>query len=145
VLSALCSLLSAPFSLSPSSPAPKIISEIMASSIPDQAAILKEVLDAVKTLQVNQVQLSSAVDAISGRVNVLAGMKEVRDIAIDSPSPHPVKKIDSIQNVNDDSHSDDIVPPSPSLPASAFSSSPGTSSPLSHARKQSVTSRIILT
>ncbi|KAH8794849.1 GTP cyclohydrolase-like protein II [Hyaloscypha finlandica] len=117
----------------------------MASSAPDQAAILKEVLDAVKTLQVNQVQLSSAVDAISGRVNVLAGMKEVRDIAIDSPSPHPVKKIDSIQNVNDDSHSDDIVPPSPSLPASAFSSSPGTSSPLSHARKPSVTSRIILT
>ncbi|KAH8767905.1 GTP cyclohydrolase-like protein II [Hyaloscypha sp. PMI_1271] len=117
----------------------------MASSTPDQAAILKEVLDAVKTLQVNQVQLSSAVDAISGRVNVLAGMKEVRDIAIDSPSPHPVKKIDSIQNVNDDSHSDDIVPPSPSLPASAFSSSPGTSSPLSHARKPSVTSRIILT
>lgn len=117
----------------------------MASSTPDQAAILKEVLDAVKTLQVNQVQLSSAVDAISGRVNVLAGMKEVRDIAIDSPSPHPVKKIDPIQNVNDDSHSDDIVPPSPSLPASAFSSSPGTSSPLSHARKPSVTSRIILT
>jgi hypothetical protein len=118
----------------------------MASSTPDQAAILKEVLDAVKTLQVNQVQLSSAVDAISGRVNVLAGMKEVRDIAIDSPSPHPVKKIDSIQNISDDSHSDDVVPPpSPSLPASAFSSSPGTSSPLSHARKPSVTSRIILT
>jgi hypothetical protein len=129
-------------------PAPKIInSETMASSPPDQAAILKEVLDAVKTLQVNQVQLSSAVDAISGRVNVLAGMKEVRDIAIaiDSPSPHPVKKIDSIQNITDDSHSDDVVPPSPSLPASAFSSSPGTSSPLSHARKPSVTSRIILT
>jgi hypothetical protein len=139
--SSLCSLLPLIFI-----PAPKIINtETMASSPPDQAAILKEVLDAVKTLQVNQVQLSSAVDAISGRVNVLAGMKEVRDIAIDSPSPHPVKKIDSIQNVNDDSHSDDVVPPSPSLPASAFSSSPGTSSPLSHARKPSVTSRIILT
>jgi hypothetical protein len=139
--SSLCSLLPLNFI-----PAPKIINnETMASSPPDQAAILKEVLDAVKTLQVNQVQLSSAVDAISGRVNVLAGMKEVRDIAIDSPSPHPVKKIDSIQNISDDSHSDDVVPPSPSLPASAFSSSPGTSSPLSHARKPSVTSRIILT
>jgi hypothetical protein len=117
----------------------------MASSTPDQAAILKEVLDAVKTLQVNQVQLSSTVDAISGRVNVLAGMKEVRDVAIDSSSPQPVKKIDSLQNLTDDSQSDDVVPPSPSLPATSFSSSPGTTSPLSLAKKASVTSRIILT
>lgn len=113
----------------------------MASPAPDQSAILKEVLEAVKTLQLNQVQLSSAVDAISGRVNVLAGMKEVRDVAIDSP-PTPVKKIEPIPH--DDSRSDDVVPPSPSLPATQFGS-PGTSSPLSHARKPSVTSRIILT
>jgi len=116
----------------------------MASPAPDQSAILKEVLEAVKTLQLNQVQLSSNVDAISGRVNVLAGMKEVRDVAIDSPPP-PVKKIEPIPH--DDSHlvhSDDVVPPSPSLPASQFGS-PGSSSPLSHVRKPSITSRIILT
>lgn len=128
--------------LSTFNPAPKIVNEIMASSTPDQAAILKEVLEAVKTLQLNQVQLSSAVDAISGRVNVLAGMKEVRDVAIDSP-PRSIKKIEPSQS--DDSQSDDVVPPSPSLPATQFGSSPGTSSPLSHARKPSVTSRIILT
>jgi hypothetical protein len=113
----------------------------MASPTPDQSAILEELLEAVKTLQLNQVQLLSAVDAISGRVNVLAGMKEVRDVAIDSP-PSPVKKIEPIPP--DDSHSDDVVPPSPSLPATQFSS-PSTSSSLSHARKPSVTSRIILT
>ncbi len=115
----------------------------MASSTPDQAAILKEVLDAVKTLQLNQVQLSSAVDAISGRVNVLAGMKEVRDIAIDSSPAPPVKKYEPIPS--EDTHSDDVVPPSPSLPATQFGSSPGRSSPLSNARKPSITSRIILT
>jgi hypothetical protein len=113
----------------------------MASSAPNQSAILKEVLDAVKTLQLNQVQLASNVDQIAGRVNVLAGMKEVRDVAIDSPAV-PVKKIEPIPH--DDSNSDDIVPPSPSLPATQFSS-PSTSSPLSNARKPSVTSRIILT
>ena len=132
------SSLSAVFHLHPS--ASRTLSISMAS--PDQSAILKEVLEAVKTLQLSQVQLSSTVDAISGRVNVLAGMKEVRDVAIDTPSP-PVKKIEPIPQ--DDSHSDDVVPPSPSLPATSFSSSPGTSSPLSHARKPSVTSRIILT
>lgn len=116
----------------------------MASPAPDQSAILKEVLEAVKTLQLNQIQLASNVDAISGRVNVLAGMKEVRDVAIDSAAS-PVKKPEPIQNQIDDSHSDDVVPPSPSLPAASFSSSPGTSSPLSNARKPSVTSRIILT
>jgi hypothetical protein len=117
----------------------------MASSAPDQAAILKEVLDAVKTLQLNQVQLSSAVDAISGRVNVLAGMKEVRDVAIDSSPAPPVKKPLPEPIQSDDSHHDDAVPPSPSLPASQFGSSPTGSSPLSHVRKQSVTSKIILT
>ena len=124
----------------------------MASSAPDQAAILKEVLDAVKTLQLNQVQLSSAVDAISGRVNVLAGMKEVRDVAIDSSPAPPVKNPSPGPIQSDNSHHEDAVPPSPSLPvgqfgSSPFGSSPGGSSPspLSHVRKQSVTSKIILT
>ena len=119
----------------------------MASSAPDQAAILKEVLDAVKTLQLNQVQLSSAVDAISGRVNVLAGMKEVRDVAIDSSPAPPVKNPSPEPIQSDNSHHDDAVPPSPSLPVSQFGSSPGGSSPspLSPVRRQSVTSKIILT
>lgn len=117
----------------------------MASSPPDQAAILKELLDAVKTLQLNQVQLSSAVDAISGRVNVLAGMKEVRDVAISSSPAPPVKKPVPEPIQSDDSHHDDVVPQSPTLPASQLGSSPSAPSPLTHVRKHSVTSKIILT
>ncbi|KAH7393569.1 GTP cyclohydrolase-like protein II [Cadophora sp. MPI-SDFR-AT-0126] len=119
----------------------------------DQTGLLKEVLEAVKTLTLNQTLLASHVDAISGRVNVLAGMKEVRDVAETeaggsaatsaSAAATPVKKNESLS----DPDSDDVVPQSPSLPATQLEGA-GPSSPssaLSHARKPSVTSRIILT
>lgn len=117
----------------------------------DQSAILKEVLEAVRTLQLNQVQLASNVDAISGRVNVLAGMKEVRDVASDHQEKReetstPVKKIEpNNQTVDDVHHNDDVVPQSPSLPATQIEGSGGAVTSVSHARKPSVTSRIILT
>jgi hypothetical protein len=114
----------------------------MASSAPDQTALMKEVLDALQTLQMNQVQLASNVDAISGRVNVLAGMKEVRDVAID-PSSTPVKKIEPPSSA-DDSHHDDVMPESPSIPPTQLDGEASPSHVL-HARKPSVTSRIILT
>lgn len=127
----------------------------MASAANDQSALLKEVLEAVKALQVNQTQLASNVDAISGRVNVLAGMKEVRDIAAatsaSSPPPGaadrqttPVKKIEP----NPIAADDDVVPQSPSLPATQMGGPVAASaqaSQASHARKASTTSRIILT
>jgi len=47
--------------------------------------MMKEILDALKNLEMNQVQLASNVDAITGRMNVLAGMKEVRDVAAFTP------------------------------------------------------------
>ncbi len=115
----------------------------MASALPDQSELLREVLDAVKALQVNQMQLASKVDAISGRVNVLAGMKEVRDVAI-SPSLTPVKKIEPLSS-GTETPSEDTVPPSPSLPAIQLDGGESPSSKLAHARKPSVTSRIILT
>jgi hypothetical protein len=118
----------------------------MASSTPDQSALLKEVLEALKALQLNQVQLASNVDAISGRVNVLAGMKEVRDVAAESP-PTPVKKIGPRSSGEEHVHHDDNVPESPSLPATQVEGD-GTSTPssISHAKKPSTgTSRIILT
>ena len=118
----------------------------MASSTPDQSVLLKEVLGAVKSLQINQVQLASSVDAIAGRVNVLAGMKEVRDVATGSASgasSTPVTKLDqSSSSAVDESHPADVPPESPSLPATQF---PGSPSQVSHAKKPSVTSRIILT
>jgi hypothetical protein len=115
----------------------------MASAAHDQIALMKEVLEAVKKLEANQVQLASNVDAISGRVNVLAGMKEVRDVAVDSSTP--VKKNEPLSSTDETSAHDDAVPPSPSLPATQL---PGDapSSPASHAQKTSTgTSRIILT
>jgi hypothetical protein len=119
----------------------------MASSIPtDQAAMMKEVLEALKTLQMNQVQLASNVDAIAGRVNVLAGMKEVREVALPPAvlSP-PLQKAETNDGPDQDEHA---VPESPSLPATTVdgSGSPSQISTLGHARKTStVTSRIILT
>ncbi|KAG4434187.1 Uracil-regulated protein 1 [Cadophora sp. M221] len=128
----------------------------MSSSAPsDQTGLLKEVLEAVKALTVNQTLLASHVDAISGRVNVLAGMKEVRDVADSgaaaAASIAPVKKIESLDDDDDESQHppvavDDVVPQSPSLPATQLEGGPSSpSSALSHARKPSVTSRIILT
>jgi hypothetical protein len=115
----------------------------MAPSTPDQSALLKEVLEAIKALQLNQAQLTSNVDAISGRVNVLAGMKEVRDVAAE-PS---VKKVEPRSSAEEHLQHDDVVPESPSLPATQIEGD-GRSTPslISHTKKPSTgTSRIILT
>ncbi|TVY44674.1 putative GTP cyclohydrolase [Lachnellula subtilissima] len=116
----------------------------MSSSTADQTALMKEVLEALKTLQTNQIQLAANVDAISGRVNVLAGMKEVRDVANDSSSkPSTVSKsIDTSAPEHDPS--DDLVPSSPSLPASELEGVKE-STQIALAPKSSSTSRIILT
>jgi hypothetical protein len=104
--------------------------------------MMKEILEALKILQMNQVQLASNVDAISGRVNVLAGMKEVRDVAVDSSAPKPKKseavaRDESIESLPLD---ETKVPESPSLPASQVDGL------VSHKRTTSSgTSRIILT
>lgn len=113
----------------------------MSSSPPDQTALLKEVLEALKSLQTNQVQLASNVDAITGRVNVLAGMKEVRDIANgESSTPsQPTKQAEVPEPVQDEA-----VPSSPTLTAEQIEGEKALAA-LTHARKPSVTSRIILT
>ena len=119
----------------------------MSSTTTDQTALMKEVLEALKALQLNQVRLASSVDAITGRVNVLAGMKEVRDLAAADSSAVPEKKSQPITAIDESQSHDDVVPESPSLPATHVDGD-GSSSPtsqISHARKPSVTSRIILT
>jgi hypothetical protein len=112
----------------------------MASS--DQTKIMKEVLEALKALQINQVQLASNVDAINGRVNVLAGLKEVRDVG-GSDSVKDSKKIETTPGIDEPQvHDETKIPKSPSLPTTQVEDE---ISP-SHARKSSVsTSRIILT
>lgn len=113
----------------------------MASS--DQTEIMKEVLETLKTLQINQVQLASNVDAINGRVNVLAGLKEVRE-AGGSDSVQDPKKFETAPIIDEPAaHDETKIPESPSLPVAQVEGEVS----LSHARKSSVgsTSRIILT
>lgn len=110
----------------------------MASSVTDQTALMKDLLDTLKVLQVNQVQLASTVDAINGRVNILAGIKEVQDAAV----VHG-KQEDGLAIQNPESHDDDDdVPKSPSVTPTDT----GTPSTLSVSNQpNAVTSRIILT
>jgi len=116
----------------------------MASSS-DQTGLMKEILESLKTLELNQVQLASNVDAISGRVNVLAGMKEVRDVASTATPTTPVKKTQFNSSIDESLAHEDEVPESPSLPASQLVGAVPISSALSPSRKSGVTSRIILT
>lgn len=53
----------------------------MSSSDPSNTALLNEILDGLKALQKENVQLASAVDTINGRVNMLAGVKQLQDNA----------------------------------------------------------------
>ena len=110
------------------------------STPPDQAAMMKEILESLKALQMNQVQLASNVDAISGRVNVLAGMKEVREVASASTSSQPPKKAEPSEDA------ENSAPESPSLPPTVLDGEGSPSQNVGHARKTSTgTSRIILT
>jgi hypothetical protein len=118
----------------------------MSSSTADQTALLKEVLGALKSLQLNQAQLSSSVDAISGRVNVLAGMKEVHDVAKTTTPTAAPKKVDPIPGL-EGSHAQDEtkIPESPSLPATQVDGETSLGD-VPHAPTPSTgTSRIILT
>lgn len=100
----------------------------------------------MRQLQLNQTQLASNVDAISGRVNVLAGLKEVRDVAAAVDS-QPVKKNQENINESPSPASDDaVIPPSPSVSVSQLAGD-SSSGLASHARKASSgnPSKIILT
>ncbi|KAK1005467.1 putative GTP cyclohydrolase [Friedmanniomyces endolithicus] len=56
----------------------------------DTAALLQEILASVRSLKLDQVQLTDTVEAINGRVNILAGVKQSRDgIVHDATVPSP--------------------------------------------------------
>ncbi|KEQ61798.1 uncharacterized protein M437DRAFT_85249 [Aureobasidium melanogenum CBS 110374] len=95
------------------------------------AAILQEILASLKTIQQENTHLAAAVDAINGRVNILAGVKQVKDMTVD---PTAVKH-------NKQPPADPVVPPlSENTP-----SSPDLSAMSGSGRRSSVTSKIILT
>jgi len=62
----------------------------MSGSADDSNALLQEILGTLKSLKQDHSQLASAVDAINGRVNVLAGVKQSHDgISHDASYPSP--------------------------------------------------------
>lgn len=46
---------------------------------PSESKVLQEILTSLKSIQQENTQLAAAVDAINGRVNILAGVKQMQD------------------------------------------------------------------
>ena len=97
---------------------------------PDTAAMLQEILLSVRSLKQEHSQLSASVDAINGRVNTLAGIKQIQDgVAHDATLPSPKKHgTDSVAASNDaakEANADEIQTTSP--PPERRASTTGTS------------------
>ncbi|KAL5351554.1 hypothetical protein ACLOAV_003414 [Pseudogymnoascus australis] len=116
----------------------------MAEPAADQTALMKDVLEALKVLTANQTQLAANVDAINGRVNILAGIKEVEHAATASSSSQQVPPSTTAHIDNKEDH-DAGVPESPTVIAAEVdhANMPSTASPSSP--HHAPTSRIILT
>lgn len=95
----------------------------------DISTLLQQILTEVKSLKSENAQLSSAVDAITGRVNVLAGVKEVQGTAASATKKEPATLPEASRQ------------PIPTEEVVAASDTPTEASP----RRSSVTSKIILT
>ena len=90
-------------------------------SAPDTAAILKEILMSVRSLKQENAQLSASVDAINGRVNTLAGIKQIQDgVAHDATLPSPKIAAQS-KDVNPD-ESETASPPTERRPSTTSTS-----------------------
>jgi hypothetical protein len=105
----------------------------MSTTTPDQTGLMRDILAAMKALQQNQIQLAANVDAINGRVNILAGIKEVLDVATTEDTGAKSQEAQS-EHLSIDSTS----VPSSDVPIEGELAIP-------HAKKSNVTSRIILT
>lgn len=116
----------------------------MAEPAADQTALMKDVLEALKVLTANQTHLAANVDAINGRVNILAGIKEVEHAATASSSSQQVPPSTTAHIDNKEDH-DAGVPESPTVAAAEgdHANMPSTVSPSSP--NYAPTSRIILT
>ena len=95
------------------------------------AAILQEILASLKTIQQENTHLAAAVDAINGRVNILAGVKQVKDMTVDPTAVEHNKQPPA-------------DPVAPSLDENT-PSSPDLSAVPGSGRRSSTTSKIILT
>jgi hypothetical protein len=99
----------------------------------DTAAMLQEILLSVRSLKQEHSQLSASVDAINGRVNILAGIKQTQDgVAHDATLPSPTITAQSKNNVSSlagttkDGNTDEsevATPPTERRPSTTTSSS----------------------
>lgn len=111
---------------------------------------MKEILDTLRALQENQTRLASNVDAITGRVNILAGIKEVQDAASADRQENKGAITAAKSNIQESHHHIDVaeshIPESPSIVATDLShDGKDAVVPALHSKKPSATSRIILT
>lgn len=103
-------------------------------SAPDMAAMLKEILSSVRSLKQENAQLSASVDAINGRVNTLAGIKQIQDgVAHDATLRSPKTAAPS-KDIDNSSESQDAIDESQSA-----------SPPTERRPSTTSTSKIILT
>ena len=107
-------------------------------------ALLQEILASLKSLKQDHAQLASAVDAISGRVNVLSGLKQAKDgvthdASLSSPTFRPQSSTASQQPARGHASRDSIG----SIDGLDKSAN-GTSPPQSD-RRPSTTKKIMLT
>ena len=99
---------------------------------PDTMAMLQEILTSVRSLKQEHSELSASVDAINGRVNTLAGIKQIQDgVAHDATLPNP-KTLGT----------DSVAPPND---AEKDASAEATSPPPERRPSTTSTSKIILT
>jgi hypothetical protein len=99
----------------------------------DTAAMLQEILLSVRSLKQEHSQLSASVDAINGRVNTLAGIKQIQDgVAHDASLPSPTiaaqskSNIGSLAGTTKDGNTDEsevATPPTERRPSTTTSSS----------------------
>jgi len=97
----------------------------------DTSALLEKLLAAVSSIQNDQKALAAAVDAINGRVNALADVKELKDAARPK-TPVGTRRVVAPQSPS----SEEQAPPSEVTAAASVGSS---------VQKKPATSRIILT
>ena len=100
------------------------------------ALTLQEILTSLKTLQVEHNQLSAAVDAISGKVNVLASVKQAKE------TPSPESKIRSLNGPVTARKSHSVAPTDTTNASSLREDSP---SAAKGGRRSSLASKITLT
>lgn len=95
------------------------------------AAVLQEILASLKTIQQENTHLAAAVDAINGRVNILAGVKQVKDLTVDPVAVERNKQNQAAPIVPTLTENTPLSPDLSTVPESG--------------RRSSMTSKIILT